>query len=205
MSLIDQLIDAKVLKTEKIISAFRKVLREQFLPEQYRQFSDENAPVPIGSDQTNSQPLTVAIMLEMLAPKEGEMILDIGSGSGWTSALLAEIVGDEGKVAAVEIIPELYEIGRKNIERSGYANRIDCLAGSWEQHVKGPGVYNAILVSAVAPTVPAELKVALKDGGRLVIPIEEGASGDHVLIKLTRNGSNFSREELPGFQFVDLV
>lgn len=205
MSLLDQLIDAKVLKTETIIAAFRKVSREQFLPEQYRQFSDENSPVPIGNDQTNSQPLTVALMLEMLAPKKDEMILDIGSGSGWTSALLAEIVGDEGKVAAVEIVPELFEQGKKNVEQAGYADRVDCLAGSWEQHVRGSEVYDAILVSAVAPMVPAELKLALKDGGRLVIPIEEGTSGDHVLVKLTRNGANFSREELPGFQFVDLV
>ena len=100
MNLIDSLIKDKWLKTPIIIQAFKKVKREDFMPEDIKQLSGVNQAMPIGSGQTISQPLTVAFMLEQLQPKAGDIILDVGSGSGWTTALLSCITGKKGKVVA---------------------------------------------------------------------------------------------------------
>mgnify|MGYP001575730005 FL=1 len=98
MSLIDSLIKEGWLKTPKIIDAFQKIKREDFLPDNLKDSAEVDAAMPIGFGQTISQPLTVAFMLELLQPKEGDKILDVGSGSGWTTALLASIVGPAGEV-----------------------------------------------------------------------------------------------------------
>lgn len=115
--LIEQLISEGALKTKGIISAFRKIKREDFMLPETLAEAEENHPVPIGFGQTISQPFTVAFMLELLQPKEGDKILDIGSGSGWTTALLAEIVGPKGKVYAIERIPELKKFGENNVRK----------------------------------------------------------------------------------------
>ena len=120
MSLIDSLIQQGWLKTPEIIEAFRKIKRIDFLPEDMKDLAELNEALPIGYGQTISQPLVVAFMLELLQPKKGEKILDIGSGSGWTSALLADIVSQKensGKVIAIEFIPELKEFGEKNVAK----------------------------------------------------------------------------------------
>ncbi len=102
MSLIDSLIKEGWLKTERIIEAFGKIKRADFLPEDMRNLAELNEALSIGQGQTISQPLVVAFMIEKLGPQPGDKILDIGSGSGWTSALLAEIVGEKGKVFALD-------------------------------------------------------------------------------------------------------
>ncbi|MBI2054396.1 MAG: class I SAM-dependent methyltransferase, partial [Candidatus Staskawiczbacteria bacterium] len=114
MSLIQNLIQEGWLKTPRIIEAFQKIKRADFLPQDLKNLAESNSALPIGFSQTISQSLVVAFMLEQLEPKSGEKILDIGSGSGWTSALLAEIVGNKGKIVALEIIPELAEFGKRN-------------------------------------------------------------------------------------------
>src|SRR3989338_8071025 len=105
--LIDDLIGGGYLKTPLIIEAFKKIDRADFVSENLRDEAYENYPLPIGFDQTISQPLTVAFMLELLQPQPGEKILDIGSGSGWTTTLLAFCVGKEGRGFGLERIPEL--------------------------------------------------------------------------------------------------
>src|SRR3989344_6125935 len=111
--LIDYLIERKILKTPRIIEAFRAVDRAAFVLPEYKDEAYENHPLPIGEGQTISQPETVAFMLEKLDPAAGEKILDVGSGSGWTTALLADIAGDSGKDFGIERIPSLCELGRK--------------------------------------------------------------------------------------------
>ncbi|MGB9609289.1 MAG: protein-L-isoaspartate O-methyltransferase family protein, partial [Minisyncoccia bacterium] len=110
--LIDDLIKDGFLKSPRIIDAFRKVDRMNFVIDYVKNEAYRNSPLAIGFGQTISQPLTVAFMLELLDVQEGNKVLDVGSGSGWTTALLAELVGEKGKVYGIEIIPELYEFGK---------------------------------------------------------------------------------------------
>ena len=105
--LIKNLISSGYLKTPEIINAFYKIDRIDFVPEELKYEAHTNTPLPIGYGQTVSQPLTVAFMLELLQPKSGHKILDVGSGSGWQSVLLACLAGNKGRVIAVERIPEL--------------------------------------------------------------------------------------------------
>ncbi len=198
--LISQLIQQGYLKTQAIIGAFYKIKRQDFLPKDLIPEESINAPLPIGHGQTISQPLTVAFMFELLQPKEGQKILDIGSGSGWTTAMLAEIVGEKGRVYAIERIAELKEFGQNNVSKYNFSN-IDfyCQDGSKGLPDKAP--FEGIIVAAAAFDIPQELKEQLKIGGRLVIPT---ADQDMRLIK--KLGKDKHEEEIfPGFVFVPLI
>src|SRR3990167_1867675 len=107
---------------DPIEEAFEKVNRKNFVPEELIDSVGLDAPLPIGFGQTISQPTTVKMMLEWLEPQPGDKILDVGSGSGWTSALLAHLVGSKGKVFAVERIPELVDFGRQNSAKLNFRN-----------------------------------------------------------------------------------
>jgi len=129
--LINNLIAQGYLKTPTIINAFNKINRQDFMPEKIKNQASVNQPLPIGHGATISQPLTVALMLEMLQPKSGDKILDVGSGSGWTSSLLAEIVGFKGKVSAIERVSALKEFGEKNSKKYIFSNlKFFCRDGS---------------------------------------------------------------------------
>ena len=187
MTLIDSLIEQGWLKTPRIIEAFRKIKRVDFLPKDMKDLAEVNGALSIGYGQTISQPLVVAFMLELLQPKPGDKILDIGSGSGWTSALLAHIVsGGElneklkmkneklsGKIIAIDIVPELVEFGRKNIAKYNFLEKgiaeFICINGSKGYKKEAP--FDKILCSAEAREVPQAWKDQLKVGGRIVTPI----------------------------------
>ena len=202
MDLIEELIQSDYLKTQNIISAFKKIKRSDFVLDEFKSESEGNYPLPIGYGQTISQPLTVAFMLELLQPKQGDKILDIGSGSGWTTALLASIVGEKGKVYGIEIIPELKEFQNKNIGKYNYIKKgtveIFCADGTKGLSDKKP--FDKILVSAMSDKIPIALKDQLKIGGRMVIPISDGIS---LLIKKTKD--TFDEKHYSGFSFVPLV
>ncbi len=199
--LVDYLVAEKILKTPHIIRAFAKVKRENFMPEKIKYLANKDAALPIGYGQTISQPTTVAIMLELLQPQKGDKVLDIGSGSGWTSALLAEIVGKEGKVYAVEIIPQLLEFGKTNVEKLGYKN-VKFFLGNGSLGLKKFAPFDRILCSAAAPEVPLSLKKQLAPQGRMVIPVGS-ITQSLVLVKRGQNFS-FTEERYPGFMFVRL-
>ena len=182
-----------------IDEAFKAVHREDFLPEEVRSHAHMDKPFPIGYGQTNSQPSTVRIMLEWLEPHEGQNVLDVGSGSGWTTALLSKLVGKSGEVYAVELIPELVELGRMNCENAGITNVGFFRAGK-AFGLPGHAPYDRILVSASASTMPDDLLKQLKSPGRMVVPIknsiyevEKSETGDLEIF------------EHPGFIFVPLV
>lgn len=199
MNLIDDLIKKGWLKTPRIIRAFEKIKRADFLPEDLRSLAELNEALPIGFDQTISQPLVVAFMLEQLQPGRGSKILDIGSGSGWTSALLAEIAGKEGQIIGLETVPELKEFGEKNAAKYGLSVQFVCVDGSQGYEKESP--YDRILCSAaVQKTVPEAWKKQLKTGGRLVTPVR---SSIHLFLK--KNHKDFEETEYPGFSFVPLV
>lgn len=182
-----------------IDEAFSKVERKEFLPEDLQAQAGFDAPVPIGFGQTNSQPTTVKRMLEWLDPQEGDKVLDVGSGSGWTTALLAYLVGPKGKVYAVEKIPELVEFGRGNCRRTGVKNARFYTAGRVFGLPKF-APYDRILVSASAGKMPEELIEQLEVGGVMVIPILNS------IFVLAKTGPDtFETVEKPGFVFVPLV
>ncbi len=202
MALVDSLIKQEWLKTPRIIEAFRKIKRIDFLPEDMKDLAELNEALSIGYGQTISQPLVVAFMLELLDLKPGEKVLDIGAGSGWTSALLSEIVGDKGRVIAIEIIPELVEFGRKNISKYNFIEKgiaeFICADGSKGYEKEAP--FDKILCSAEAKEVPQAWKSQLKIGGRIVTPI-----GSSIWFFIKKSSEQFEEKEYPGFVFVPLV
>ena len=219
MDLIDSLIAEGWLKTPRIIEAFRNIKRADFLPDDLKDLAELNEALAIGLGQTISQPLVVAFMLELLKPNPGEKILDIGSGSGWTTALLAEIVKDKGKVIGIEIIPELAEFGRKNVAKYNFIEKgiaqILCADGSKGYEKESP--YDRVLVSATSNVASASLqaespepsrrnelpkawKEQLEIGGRIVAPI-----GNSIWLFIKKSKDEFEQIEYPGFVFVPLI
>lgn len=211
MKLIEKLINEGWLKTPEIIEAFERIKRIDFLPENMIKFAELNEALPIGFNQTISQPLVVAFMLELLNPKSGEKILDIGSGSGWTSALLAHITSRQklnnqaikksGLVIAIEIIPELKEFGYKNASKYNFTEKgvinFICADGSNGYEKEAP--YDKILCSARAKKIPRAWKDQLKVGGKIVTPIEEA------IWEIEKKENDYIFTRYPGFSFVPLM
>lgn len=183
----------------RVRQALRAFPRENFLPERVRHQAFLDQALPIGFGQTGSQPTTVRLMLEWLGPKQGDTVLDIGSGSGWTTALLSHLVGARGRVVAVERIPELLRLGEENCAQSGVRNVRFYLAGE-ELGYPAAAPYDRILVSAAADSLPRELLASLKPGGKVVIPVRND------ILEVTARGSNPEHIKVhPGFVFVPLI
>ncbi len=201
-TLIANLTDRVILKTPTIIEAFKNVDRADFVLPEYKEMAYFDQPLPIGSGQTISQPLTVALMLEWLAPKKGEKILDVGCGSGWTTALLASILGKEGKVIGIERIPELAEFARQNLSKYLMFQRTSTVMQ--EDGTKGyakEAPFDKILASAAAyDRIPPAWKDQLKVGGRIVAPVKDSVV---VIDKLLNN--EFQQIDHWGFAFVPLI
>lgn len=158
----------------------------------------EDYPLQIGHGQTISQPRTVAMMMEMLSPKEGEKILDIGSGSGWTTALLAFIAGESGSVTGVERVSELVKFGNSNLAKYNF-NNAKIIQAKAKLGIVGEE-FDRILVSAAANEFPFELTAQLKIGGKLVIPVRDSVYE----IKKNEDGKLEAKEHY-GFSFVPLI
>jgi protein-L-isoaspartate(D-aspartate) O-methyltransferase len=178
---------------DAVAAAMAAIDRADFLPDSLRERAPEDVPVPIGHGQTNSQPRTVANMLRLLGVRPGHHVLDVGAGSGWTTALLGHLVGRHGSVIGVELDPELAGWGAGNV--AGYAM-------PWaELHPAQPGVlgwpqaapYDRILVSAAARKLPDALVRQLKSGGVMVIPVRgtmlRVTTDEHGDVTTTRHGS----------------
>ncbi len=200
--LVEKLIASGVLKTPKVVKAFNKVDRKDFVPEEKKSSSDADKPLSIGYGQTISQPTTVAFMIELLDVEAGQKVLDVGSGSGWTTAILAEIVGEKGEVHSVEIIPQLVEFGKENVSNKGYKNT-NFHQANGTIGLEGEAPFDRILASATAPEVPEELKDQLSEEKvRLVIPVGNITSEIHLVTK--EDEKTYRTKKFPGFSFVPL-
>jgi protein-L-isoaspartate(D-aspartate) O-methyltransferase len=188
-----------VLRSPRIIRAFETTDRAWFVPEAMLPFVDEDRPLPIAEGQTNSQPSTVAFMLELLDAQEGDRVLDIGSGSGWTTALLCRIVGEKGSVLGLERIDALVRFGQNNLRRCGCPPR--CRIEKAEEVLGRPGEsFDRILVSAAAERFPEHLVEQLEEGGVLVIPV-----GNAIWRVRRLHGGTLHTERYEGFRFVPLI
>jgi len=202
MTLIESLIKEGWLKTPGIVEAFKTIKRVDFLPPELKNLAELNEALPIGYGQTISQPLVVAFMLEKLSPKKGDRILDIGSGSGWTSALLAQIVGKKGKIFSLEIIPELKKRGEKNVAKYNFIRKgiVEYICADGHNGYKKGAPFDKILISAEVRTFSKAWEKQLKPKGRIVLPIHNSI---WLLVKKSEGG--FKKKEYPGFVFVPLV
>lgn len=198
--LIDELVRSGYLKTPEIVAAFRKFPRKYFVTNDYKEYANYNDALPIGQNQTISQPLTVAFMLELLQPKEGDKILEIGAGSGWQTAILGEIVGRKGRVYAFEIIKRIAEFGKSNLSKFKQGN-IQYIYGDATHASKGNEPYDRIISGAAFKMINDELKSQLKILGRLVVPTQD----NYIVLVERISKNNYNSSLYYGFSFVPIT
>lgn len=187
------------IKDERVLAAMGRIPRDCFVPPEERHFAYEDRPLPIGFDQTISQPFIVALMTEALELTGKEKVLEIGTGSGYQTAILAELAR---QVITVERLPALAETARKILDSLGYTNVVVHLAEEtlgWAEEAP----YDAIIATAGAPKVPTDLLAQLAIGGRMVIPV--GSLYLQELCKITRKKRRNTIQNLGGCRFVSLV
>jgi protein-L-isoaspartate(D-aspartate) O-methyltransferase len=160
-----------VTTRSRVAEAFDVVRREDFLPPDQQRFARVDRALPIGHGQTNSQPSTVREMLELLDVRPGDRVLDVGCGSGWTTALLGVLVGTTGEVHGVEILPELAAWGRENLSRYAMPWTTITQAAEGVLGLPDRAPYDRVLVSAEASAVPDALVGQLTAGGLMVVPV----------------------------------
>lgn len=186
------------VKDKRVLDAMRTVPRHEFVPENVRLDAYEDTPLPIGSGQTISQPYIVAFMTEALLPESGDTILEIGTGSGYQAAVLAELVK---QVYTIEIVEKLGERARADLERLGVDNvevRVGDGYRGWPEHAP----FDGIIVTAAPDHVPPALIEQLKVGGRMVIPVGPEARTQKLLVLEKREDGSLAREELMLVRFV---
>ena len=197
--LVIQLEQAGVLRSPAVRAAFTATDRRRFVRPADRLRAYEDHPLSIRHGQTISQPYTVAFMLNLLDVRPGQKVLDLGCGSGWTTALLAQMVGPTGSVYGVEIIPELVKFAQRNLAGYAFPNVAVEVAGE-TLGMTEQAPFDRILVSAAAESLPLELCEQLSSPGIMVVPIGE----DIVQVKKHKAG-RINQEIFSGFAFVPLV
>lgn len=190
-------IESRGIKDKSVVDAMRKVLRHEMVPSNVVNRAYTDGPLPIGYGQTISQPYIVAFMTEAIITKPDHKVLEIGTGSGYQAAVLAEIVGE---VYTIEIVNELYKTAEKKLEQLGYKN-IFCKSADgfygWEDHAP----FDAIVVTAAAEHIPPPLIKQLKDGGKMIIPVGSPFLNQN-LILVEKTGEDIKTSSLLPVRFV---
>ncbi len=184
---------------KRVLDAFRKVPRHKFVEEKFIPAAYADHPLPIGENQTISQPYIVALMTELLNLEGGEKVLEVGAGSGYQAAILAGLAKE---VYSVERIPGLVKLAENNLKDAGAPN-VKIKQGDGTLGLKESGPYDAIIVTAGAPGIPSELVDQLKDGGRLVIPV--GGNFSQMLTLIEKKGGKIIKTDVCGCMFVPLI
>lgn len=196
-SMVKTQIENRGIKDKSVLNAMRKVLRHEMVPSNVVNRAYTDGPLPIGYGQTISQPYIVAYMTEAINPKPEHKVLEIGTGSGYQAAVLAEIVKE---VYTIEIVNELYEFADKKLKQLGYKN-IFCKAADgyygWEEHAP----FDAIVVTAAAEHIPPPLVEQLKDGGKMIIPVGAPFLNQN-LILVEKKGKEITTRSLLPVRFV---
>lgn len=188
------------ISDKSTLAAMRKVPRHEFVPEYLKDDAYSDGPLPIGYGQTISQPYIVAYMTEIVKPKKGNKILEIGTGSGYQAAVLAEIIDS---VFTIEIITELGKSATSRIQRLGYKNiQVKIADGyyGWKEHA----LFDAIIVTAAAEHIPPPLIQQLRDGGRMIIPVGTPYMVQHLILVEKKSGKTTTRSVMP-VRFVPLT
>jgi protein-L-isoaspartate(D-aspartate) O-methyltransferase len=199
-ALVEDYIVGRGISTPVVIEAMLAVPRHEFVPEDYLAQAYADHPLPIGYGQTISQPYIVALMTDVLDPDENDVILEVGTGSGYQAAVLAEIVD---RVYTIEIVGALAEQAEERLDRLGYDNvevRHDDGYLGWEDHAP----FDAIIVTAAPDHIPPPLLTQLKDGGKMVIPVGP-VGGYQELWLVERHGDDYTNTSLGGVSFVPLT
>lgn len=198
--MIEKLREHYQIRDERVLEAMRRVPRHFFVPEAFKAQAYKDNALPIASGQTISQPFIVARMSELLKLTPQSKVLEIGAGSGYQTAILAELAG---RVFAIERVPQLARQAQERLQRIGSRNvTLRCADGTLGWDAYAP--YNAILVAAGGPEIPEPLVEQLKIGGCLVIPIGQDQRNQH-LIRVTRTGRGFQTEDFGACVFVPLI
>lgn len=185
----------------RVMEAFRRVPRHEFVPESLRERAYDNGPLPIGEGQTISQPYIVALMTDLLVPEPGDIILEVGTGSGYQAAILSRLVK---QVYSIEIVDALAAEARERLQRLGYAN-VEVRAADgyhgWIEHAP----FDGIVVTAAAPAIPAPLIEQLKPGGRLVIPLGQPYDYQELMLVEKLPDQRVETRSILGVAFVPLT
>ncbi len=190
-------IENRGIKDSSTLAALRKVARHSFVPKAQVHYAYEDRPLPIGHGQTISQPYIVAYMTEIIKPKPGQKVLEIGTGSGYQAAVLAEIVG---KVYTIEIVEELGKQASTRLKELGYKN-IEVKTADGYQGWKEHAPFDAIVVTAAAEFIPPPLKEQLKDGGRMIIPVGSPYMTQQLML-IEKTGNKFTTSSKMPVRFV---
>jgi protein-L-isoaspartate(D-aspartate) O-methyltransferase len=200
--LIEHIKSLGYLKSKAIEDALRKIPRHLFIPENIRYLAYRDFPVSIGHDQTISQPSTVVAMTEALDVREGQKILEVGTGSGWQAAILASLVGDKGFVYTIEVIPELAEFAKKNIKRFGIKN-VEVFVKDGSLGLKEKAPFDRIIVTAACPDIPKPYLDQLKVDGIIVIPVGNLYLQEMYVVKKLKD--KIEKKSIGNFMFVPLL
>lgn len=197
--MVEEQLRARGIRDERVLEAMARIPRHEFVPREHRGEAYEDHPIAIGEGQTISQPFVVAAMLEALALRPEDVVLEVGTGSGYETAVLAELART---VYSIERIARLAEGACAVLERLGYSN-VTVVHGDGSQGLPEAAPFDAIVVAAAAPQVPASLMHQLRDGGRLVIPVGSGFAQDLQLVRKIAGAAQ--TVYLDGVRFVPLI
>ncbi len=201
MRMVDQQLVRRGIRDGRVLSAMRAVPRHEFIPEGYRQDAYKDGPQPIGEGQTISQPYIVASMTEHLELTEDSKVLEIGTGCGYQTAVLAEITK---QVYSIEVVPGLLDKARRILSALGY-NWIETRLGDGASGWPEAAPFDGIIVTAAAPQIPPALIEQLAVDGRMVIPVESGYFGSQELVKVTKSADGkINRKVLYEVRFVPM-
>ena len=199
--MVEEQLRGRDIRDERVLAAMGKVPRHLFVPEAYAAMAYEDTPLPIGEGQTISQPYIVALMTQVIRPKPADKVLEIGTGSGYQAAVLAELAGE---VYTIELIGELGRRAAALLDRLGYAH-IRCRVGNGYLGWPEAGPFDAIVVTAAADAIPPRLVGQLKPGGRLIMPVGPPDQVQDLVLGVKQADGSLPTETIIPVRFVPLV